>query len=82
MCESADWHSGWEQRVNVTLRVAAVTGGMLATLLAAGCGAQATPPHHVTAVGCTRYMAYAIEHDFTVTRDPAACQGLSTAQLN
>jgi hypothetical protein len=31
---------------------------------------------------CTDYAVYAIDHRITVTRMPAACQGLSKAQIN
>ncbi len=32
--------------------------------------------------GCADYGVYAIDHHITVTRVPAACQGLSKAQIN
>lgn len=32
--------------------------------------------------GCADYGVYAIDHHITVTRRPAACQGLSKAQIN
>ena len=35
-----------------------------------------------TVQGCTAYGVYAIEHRITVTRTPAACQGLSRAEIN
>jgi len=35
-----------------------------------------------TVQDCTAYGVYAIEHRITVTRTPAACQGLSRAEIN
>lgn len=51
-------------------------------LLAAGCGALPVGPRQVTVPGCAGYGVYAIDHGITVTRMPAACQGLSKAQIN
>jgi hypothetical protein len=71
--------------VKLAITTAAVAGGVLLTWFAVGCGtssgsaggtAQATMP------GCTAYGVYAIEHHITVTRTPAACQGLSKAEVN
>jgi hypothetical protein len=39
-------------------------------------------PPQATVQGCTAYGVYAIEHRITVTRTPAACQGLSRAEIN
>jgi manganese efflux pump family protein len=79
--------------VKLAIRAAAVAGGMLAVLSAAGCGAQAnaaavgvaagsasTPQASVRA--CTAYGVHAIEHHIRVTWTPAPCQGLSKAQVN
>jgi hypothetical protein len=74
--------SSWEKPVNVTLAASAVAGGMLAALLAAGCAAQGAGPPGGTVPACTSYGVRAIEHDVTVTRMPAACEGLSKAQVN
>src|ERR1019366_144058 len=62
-------------------------GAMLAGLLAAGCGAQnAGPPPGGVPQGsvsaCTAFGVRAIDQHLTVTRKPAACQGLSKAQVN
>lgn len=51
-------------------------------LFAAGCGAQAASPRQITVQGCAAYGVYAIDHHITVTRMPAACRGLSKAQIN
>jgi hypothetical protein len=58
---------------------------MLLAWFAAGCGASSgtaggTP--QATMPGCTAYGVYAIQHRITVTRTPAACQGLSRAEIN
>jgi hypothetical protein len=71
-----------EKPVNVTLAGSAVAGGMLAAALAAGCAAQSTGPPHASVPACTSYGVRAIERDITVTRMPAACEGLSKAQVN
>jgi len=83
--------------VNVTLASTAMAGGLLAALLAAGCGAQGGDPppgslnqgavhqgtvHQGTVQACANYGVRAIEQHIMVTRRPAACQGLSNAQLN
>jgi len=55
---------------------------MLVALLTAGCGTQPASSHQVTVQGCADYGVYAIDHHITVTRTPAACRGLSKAQIN
>ena len=67
------------------ITTAAVAGGILLAWFAAGCGASpgnagGTP--QVTVPGCAAYAVYAIQHRITVTRTPAACQGLSRAEIN
>jgi manganese efflux pump family protein len=79
--------------VRLAIKAAAVVGGMLAALSAAGCGAQATAAATGVAAGraggpqvsvraCTAYGVHAIEHHITVTWTPAPCQGLSKAEVN
>jgi hypothetical protein len=58
-----------------------MAGGLLAALLAAGCGAQGAGQQG-TVQACANYGVRAIEQHIMVTRRPAACQGLSNAQLN
>jgi hypothetical protein len=54
---------------------------MLAGLLAAGCAQQ--PAGQQAAVeSCTRFATSALRHHVTVTSVPAACHGLTRAQLN
>jgi hypothetical protein len=67
--------------VNVTLASAAIAGGMLTALVAAGCGAQAAGQQG-TVQACANYGVRAIEQHIMVTRKPAACEGLSRAQVN
>ena len=55
---------------------------MLVALLAVGCGTQPASSHQITVQGCADYGVYAIDHHITVTRMPAACAGLSKAQIN
>jgi manganese efflux pump family protein len=79
--------------VKLAIKAAAVVGGMLAALSAAGCGAQATaavvgaaadsagaPVASVRA--CAAYGVHAIERHITVTWTPAPCQGLSKTEVN
>lgn len=68
--------------MNVTAVTAAIAGGMLTALLAAGCGAQGAGPPQGTVQACANYGVRAIEQHVTVTRKPAACQDLSKAQVN
>jgi manganese efflux pump family protein len=79
--------------VKLAIKAAAVAGGMLAVLSAAGCGAQASAAAVGVAAGiagapqasvraCTAYGVHAIEHHIRVTWTPAPCQGLSKSQVN
>ena len=83
--------------MNVARVAAAIAGAMLTAFLAAGCGAQnaAPPPSGVppgsvppggvpqgSVSACTAFGVRAIDQRLTVTRKPAACQGLSKAQVN
>ena len=68
--------------VNVTAVTAAVAGATLTALLVAGCGGQPSGAHQGTVAACADYGVRAIEQHLTVTRKPAACQGLSKAQVN
>lgn len=82
--------------MRLATRTAAIAGGLLAALLGAGCGAHASSgsaagaatataagsESPATAQGCTDYGVYAIEHRITVTTTPAACRGLSKADVS
>jgi hypothetical protein len=75
--------------VQLVIKTAAVAGGILAALLAVGCGARAGGPATApgsagpaTVEGCTAYGVYAIQHRITVTSLPPACRGLSRAAIN
>ena len=59
----------------------AVLAAALAALLAAGCAGRAARPP-VTVAGCAAAGAQAIEQHRTLVRAPAACRGLTQAQLN
>jgi hypothetical protein len=58
-----------------------VVGGLLAAAVA-GCAVQGGAAPHGTAAGCEAYAYRAIERHVRVTGVPAACQGLSRAQVN
>ena len=73
------------------IKTAAVAGGMLTALFAAGCAAHATRAasaapaggaSQVTVRACAAYGVHAIEHHITVTWTPAPCRGLSKAEVN
>jgi hypothetical protein len=73
--------------VNVARVAAAIAGGMVTAFLAAGCAAQNAAPApggvpQGSVSACTAFGVRAIDQHLTVTRKPAACQGLSKAQVN
>lgn len=68
--------------MNRTIRAVAALSGMLAVLLAVGCGTRAASGGRASVPGCTAYGLHAIEQQITATRMPAACLGLSKAQVN
>jgi manganese efflux pump family protein len=77
--------------VRLATKTVAIACGLLTAVLAAGCGAGALAngasspaggAGPVSPQGCTDYGVYAIDHHITVTRTPAACRGLSKAQVS
>ncbi len=68
--------------MNVVRVAAAIAGAVLTAFLAAGCGAPSAAPQSGTVQACADYGVRAIEHHVTVTWMPAACRGLSKAQVN
>jgi manganese efflux pump family protein len=68
-------------RRRCAIRASAVTGVML-TGLAAGCSHQSAGPQRASVESCIQFGVSAIEHHVTVTSVPAACQGLTRAQVN
>lgn len=64
------------------MRAAAVAGGMLTVMLAAGCATQPSGPQGATVATCTAYGVRAIRHHIVVKWQPAACRGLTKAQMN
>ncbi len=63
------------------IRASAVAGVMLAGL-AAGCSHQSPGPRRASVESCIQFGISAIKHHVTVTSVPAACQGLTRAQVN
>jgi hypothetical protein len=55
---------------------------MLAGLLAAGCSQGPAGPQRPSVESCAEFGISAIEHRVTVTSRPAACRGLTQAQVN
>ncbi len=55
---------------------------MLAGLAAAGCSHQPAGPQRASVGSCIQFGISAIKHHVTVTSRPAACQGLTRAQVN
>jgi hypothetical protein len=73
--------------VNVARVAAAIAGATLTAFLAAGCAAQDAAPApgggpQGSVSACTAFGVRAIDQHLTVTQKPAACQGLSKAQVN
>ena len=68
--------------MNVVRVAAAIAGAVLTAFLAAGCGAPSPAAQPGTVQACADYGVRAIEHHVTVTWMPAACRGLSKAQVN
>jgi hypothetical protein len=68
--------------MNVTPKMAVLAGALAAVVLAAGCGTQPGRPHRASVPGCAAYGVRAIERHVTVTRVPAACRGLTRAQID
>jgi hypothetical protein len=61
-------------------KVPAIAGLLLAGLLAAGCASAASEP--AALVPCTGAAVRAIKNQLPITSLPAACQGLTRAQVN
>jgi hypothetical protein len=55
---------------------------MLAGLLAAGCAQRPAGPPRPSVESCAEFGISAIQHHVTVTSLPAACRGLTRAQVN
>ena len=55
---------------------------MLAGLLAAGCAHRPAGPPRPSVESCAEFGVTAIQHHVTVTSLPAACRGLTRAQVN
>jgi manganese efflux pump family protein len=68
-------------RRRCAIRASAVAGVMLAGL-AAGCSHQSAGPQRASVQSCIQFGISAIKHHVTVTSVPAACQGLTRAQVN
>ncbi len=68
-------------RRRCAIGASAVAGVMLAGL-AAGCSHQSAGPQRASVESCIQFGISAIKHHVTVTSVPAACQGLTRAQVN
>jgi hypothetical protein len=68
-------------RRNRARSACAVAGVLLAGLLA-GCMHGPAGPQRASVESCTRFGISAIEHHVTITSVPAACRGLTGAQIN
>jgi hypothetical protein len=63
-------------------RASAAAGAVLAGLLAAGCAQRPAGPPRPSVESCAEFGISAIQHHVTVTSLPAACRGLTRAQVN
>jgi hypothetical protein len=61
---------------------ASAAGAVLAGLLAAGCSQGSAGPQRPSVESCAEFGIRAIKHRVTVTSRPAACRGLTQAQVN
>jgi manganese efflux pump family protein len=68
--------------VSVRPLASAAAGAMLAGLLAAGCAQGPVGPPRPSVESCAEFGITAIKHRVTVTSLPAACRGLTRAQVN
>lgn len=68
-------------RRNPVAGALAAAGLVVAVLGAAGCSSQPDTPHPSVA-SCTQFAIAAIRNHVTVTALPAACQGLTAAQID
>jgi hypothetical protein len=69
-------------RRNVAIGARAAAGVILAGLLAAGCGHRPAGPPRPSVESCTSFGINALEHRVMVTSLPAACRGLTRAEVN
>ena len=60
----------------------AVSAGVLAAVLAAGCSGGAPASYRATAETCLSFGLRAIQRHVMVTAEPRACAGLSPEQVN
>jgi hypothetical protein len=63
-------------------KASAAAGVMLAGLLATGCAHGPAAPARASVESCAEFGITAIKHRVTVTSLPAACRGLTKAQVN
>lgn len=69
-------------RRNCVVKASAAAGVPLAGLLTAGCAHEPASPQRASVESCTRFAISALKHHVTVTSLPAACQGLTKAQVS
>jgi hypothetical protein len=63
-------------------KASAAAGAVLAGLLAAGCAHGPAGPRRPSVESCAEFGVRALQHHVTVTSLPAACRGLTRAQVN
>jgi hypothetical protein len=69
-------------RFSWAMKASVAAGVMLAGLLAAGCTHGTASARRASVASCTRFSLSALKRHVTVTSLPAACQGLTKAQVN
>jgi hypothetical protein len=67
---------------NRAIGARAAAGVILAGLLAAGCGHGPAAPQRPSVQSCTAFGINALQHRVTVRSLPAACRGLTRAEVN
>ena len=68
--------------MNVLVKAGAVAAAGLAVLLAGGCATSRPAPAQGSVQACIAFGVRAIDEHRTVTQVPAACRGLSRAEVN
>ena len=79
MPDTTQWRPGWRA---AAIRACAAAGAVLAGLAAVGCAGTAAGQRPATVESCVQFGIAAIRHHAAVVSVPAACRGLSRAQVN
>lgn len=76
------WPAAGSRAERARIAAAVITGALLTGLLATGCAVAPAGRPHARVTACIQAGTSALRHHLTLTSLPAACQGLSTAELS